>query len=182
MRDLFPRVQRWHHGYHPAQVDEFFEKARLSYEGKPGVEPVTEETVRSVAFDMIADGYQTATVDAALDRLEAAVVRRRRAEFTAEKSEEEWMEDAVARASSLYPRLQRPTGERFADAHGHGYAKSEVDALCDRLVDYFEDGSPITAQQVRRTTFKRARGARAYDEAVVDSFLDRAVEVLLAVE
>lgn len=69
MRDLFPRVQRWHHGYHPGQVDEFFEKARLSYEGKAG-DPITEEDVRSVAFDMVADGYQTATVDAALDRLE----------------------------------------------------------------------------------------------------------------
>ena len=57
-----------------------------------------------------------------------------------------------------------------------------LDALCDRLVDYFEDGTPITAQQVRRTTFKRARASRAYDEAVVDTFLDRAVEVLLAVE
>lgn len=182
MRDLFPRVQRWHHGYHPGQVDEFFEKARLSYEGKAGGEPITEDVVRGAAFDMVADGYQTATVDAALDRLEAAIVRRRRAEFTAERSEDEWMEGAVGRASSLYPRLQRPAGERFADAGGHGYTKTEVDELCDRLVDYFENGTPISAQQVRRSTFKRARGSRAYDEAVVDTFLDRAVEVLLAVE
>jgi DivIVA domain-containing protein len=131
---------------------------------------------------MVADGYQTATVDAALDRLEAALVRRRRTEFTAARSEDEWMEGAIARASSLYPRLQRPAAERFSDAQGHGYAKDEVDAICDRLVDYFENGTPITAQQVRRTTFKRARGAKAYDEAVVDTFLDRAVEVLLAVE
>lgn len=182
MRDLFPRVQRWHHGYHPGQVDEFFENARRSWEGRDGVEPVTEHAVRSAAFDLVTDGYQTATVDAALDRLEAAVVRRRRAEFTRSHSEQEWMDKAVALASTLYPRLQRPVGERFAAARGQGYAKAEVDALCEQLVDYFEDGTTITAQQVRRTTFKRARGTKAYDEAVVDSFLDRVVEVLLAVE
>lgn len=182
MTDMFPRVKRWQRGYHPGQVEEFFEKARAAYEGRPGITPVTDADVRSAAFDMVADGYQTATVDAALDRLEAAMVRRRRSTFTAEHDEQEWMERAIDRATSLYPRLQRPAGQRFADAHGHGYAKDDVDALCESLISYFEDGTPITAQQVRRATFRRARATRAYDEAVVDTFLDRAVEVLLAVE
>ncbi len=182
MTDMFPRVKRFQRGYHRGQVEEFFERARASYEGRLDGEPVTEEDVRAAAFDMVADGYQTAAVDAALDRLEAAMMRRRRAQFTAEHDEREWMDRAIDRATSLYPRLQRPPGQRFADARGHGYAKEDVDALCESLISYFEDGTPITAQQVRRATFRRARSAKAYDEAVVDSFLDRAVEVLLAVE
>ena len=43
MKDLFPRVRRWQRGYHPGQVDAFFERARAAYEGKPGSEAVGEE-------------------------------------------------------------------------------------------------------------------------------------------
>ncbi|HHW82983.1 MAG TPA: DivIVA domain-containing protein [Actinomycetales bacterium] len=182
MKDLFPRVGRWHRGYQPAQVEAFFSRARAAYEAADGAEPLTEETVRSVAFDVVVDGYSTPHVDAALDRLEAAVVRRRRADFVRHSSEQKWVDAAIDRATTLYPRLQREEGERFAEARGRGYAKTEVDALCERLIDYFENGTPISAQQIRLATFAAARNQNAYDEAVVDSFLDRAVEVLLAVE
>lgn len=184
MKDLFPRVGRWHRGYDVKQVDAFFQSARVSYEARPGSseDVLTEDSVRGAAFDLVVDGYQTAHVDAALDRLEAAIVKRRRSTFVSTKGEDEWMGQAVERATTLYPRLQRPAGERFADAHGAGYAKEPVDVLCERLVDYFENGTPISAQQIRLAIFPAARGSAAYDEAVVDSFLDRAVEVLLAVE
>nr|NLD40904.1 DivIVA domain-containing protein [Actinomycetales bacterium] len=184
MKDLFPRVGRWHRGYQPTQVDSFFARAREAYEAAPGSsgDTLTEEDVRSSAFDIVVDGYSTPHVDAALDRLEAALVRRRRAGFVRENSEEEWVDAQVDRATSLYPRLQRADGARFTEARGRGYAKAEVDTLCERLIDYFENGTPISAQQIRLATFAAARGSNAYDEAVVDSFLDRAVEVLLAVE
>lgn len=178
MKNLFPRVGRWHRGYHPEQVEEFFDAARKEYES----DSIDEETVRTIAFDMVVDGYQTASVDAALDRLEAAVVRRRRAHHVAEATEDSWMQQAVERATTLYPRLQRPAGARFADAQGIGYLKEDVDTLCERLIDYFENGAGITAQQIRTATFSLARSHKAYEEAVVDAFLDRAVEVLLAVE
>lgn len=180
MTDLFPRVGRWHRGYDPQQVHKFLEQARVSYESDD--DSVSEHTVRAAAFDVVVDGYQTATVDAALDRLEAAIVRRRRARFVSSTSEDQWMARAADRATTLYPRLQRPAGERFADAKGQGYGKQDVDALLDSLVDYFEHGTPVSAQQVRLATFRTARGRNAYDEAVVDTYLDRAVEVLLAVE
>lgn len=178
MKDLFPQCGRLRRGYHPGQVDSFFEEARSRYERGE----LTEEEVRSAAFDLVIDGYQTGAVDSALDRLEAAVVRRARAEFVSQQSEDKWMTEAVERATTLYPRLQRPSGERFRDAKGQGYAKPAVDTLCDQLVTYFETGAGVTAQEVRIATFPLARGAKAYDEGVVDAFLDRAVEVLLAVE
>lgn len=178
MTGLFPRVGRWHRGYHVDQVDDFFGAARESYDRGD----IDDESVRNAAFDMVVDGYQTAAVDAAIDRLEAAVVRRKRTQIVAQSSEEQWMADAVQRATTLYPRLQRPAAERFANAHGVGYLKSDVDELCERLIDYFETGAGIRAQDVRLATFSLARGESAYDEPVVDAFLDRAVEVLLAVE
>ncbi|MDO5495270.1 MAG: DivIVA domain-containing protein [bacterium] len=182
-KDLFPRVGRWQRGYQPTQVEAFFARAREAYEGVGGADSaLTEAEVRGIAFDVVVDGYSTPHVDAALDRLEAALVRRRRASFVRDASEREWVEAAVDRATTLYPRLQRTDGERFAEARGRGYAKAEVDTLCERLIDYFENGTPISAQQIRLATFAPARGQNAYDEAVVDSFLDRAVEVLLAVE
>lgn len=178
MTSVFPRVGRWHRGYHVTQVDDFFSSARTAYER----DEIEDEAVRNAAFDMVVDGYQTAVVDAALDRLEAAVVRRKRASHVAVASEDSWMEHAVQRATTLYPRLQRPVGERFAPAHGVGYAKADVDALCERLIGYFESGSGVSAHDIRSATFDLARAENAYEEAVVDAFLDRAVEVLLAVE
>lgn len=178
MTSLFPRVGRWRRGYHHGQVDEFFASAREAYTAGT----IDNGTIRNAAFDMVLDGYQTASVDAAIDRLEAAVVRRRRASYVAETSEASWMENTVQRATTLYPRLQRPAGERFVEAHGVGYLKEEVDTLCERLIDYFETGTGISAQEVRLATFAIARGEAAYDEGVVDAFLHRAVEVLLAVE
>lgn len=36
MKDLFPRVGRWHRGYDVKQVDTFFGEARSAYEARPG--------------------------------------------------------------------------------------------------------------------------------------------------
>lgn len=93
------------------------------------------------------------------------------------------MEQIAERATSLYDRMVRPAGERFAPPErGHGYDRDAVDDLLDRMVDYFDAGAPLSATQVRQMTFPTAPRARAYAEGPVDAFLDRAVDVLLAVE
>lgn len=93
------------------------------------------------------------------------------------------MNEVAARATSLYPRLVRPAGERFAPpARGRGYDRDAVDALLDRLVDYFDSGAELKASEVRSATFASATRDAAYAEGPVDAFLDRAVDVLLAVE
>ena len=94
------------------------------------------------------------------------------------------MEHLAARARTLYERLRLQDGERFARARRgeQGYAPDDVDALCHRLVDYFDHGSPLTSEEVRHVTFGAARGRRAYAEGPVDAFLDRAIEVLIGVE
>jgi DivIVA domain-containing protein len=180
---MFATVSRLHSGYAPDEVDAFFDHARGVYEGS--VEgTLTGRDVRSTAFDLVRGGYAVAAVDAALDRLEAAFVTRARERFVAEHGQEAWMAELATGARTLYGRLTRPDGERFAPAHRGepAYDRADVDALCHRLTAYFDRGASLTAQDVRQATFRRRRGAAGYAEAPVDAFCRRAVEVLLGVE
>lgn len=184
MTETFPRTRGLSSGYDTEQVDDFFEEARAAYEADgDGTPPMSAEDVRAVAFDLVRHGYDPAHVDAALDRLEAAFVQRERAQRIGQAGQEAWMDEVARRATSLYPRLVRPAGERFAPPErGRGYSSEAVDALLDRLVDYFDSGAELSAAEVRSATFPSASGDRAYAEGPVDAFLDRAVDVLLAVE
>lgn len=194
MTGMFPLARRLSVGYDQQQVEEFFTRARRAYEagaieGVIGAAPtadgvmISEHDVRQAAFDLVRSGYDTNAVDSALDRLEAAMVQRRREVYIAHHGEEAWLEEIAERATTLYPRLVRPAGERFAPPHGgRGYDRAAVDALMERLIAYFDAGGELSAAEVRTATFPAARPPNAYAEGVVDAYLDRAVEVLLAVE
>jgi DivIVA domain-containing protein len=182
-RGTFRTVSRLRSGYDPDEVDAFLDHARGVYEG--GVEDtVTARDVRAAAFDLVRGGYVVGPVDAALDRLEAAFVARAREQYVARHGQDAWMAQLADAARTLYGRLNRPDGERFAPA-GRGepsYDRADVDALCRRLTAYFDQGTRITAQDVRQATFRRRHGAAGYAEAPVDAFCRRAVDVLLGVE
>ena len=180
---LFRTVSRLHAGYDPQEVDEFFDHARQVYEGRLD-EPLTGRDVRATAFDLVRGGYVVGAVDAALDRLEAAFVARAREQYVARHGQAAWMAELADSARTLYGRLTRPDGQRFAPAgRGEpGYDPADVDALCRRLVAYFDHGQPLTSQEIRSATFGRRRGPAGYAEGPVDAFCARAVEVLLGVE
>jgi len=183
MAETFPRTGRWSSGYDTEQVDEFFEQARVAYEAGSDTGAMSADDVRAAAFDLVRHGYEPGQVDAALDRLEGAFVQRSRAQSIAAAGQDDWMDNVAARATTLYPRLVRPSGERFAPPdRGRGYSSEAVDALLDRLVDYFDDGAELSAAELRAATFPSSPRDRAYAEGAVDAFLDRAVDVLLAVE
>lgn len=181
MEGLFPTVGRWASGYDREEVEEFFERAKGAYEN--GADAMTSEDVRTAAFDLVRHGYDPAAVDAALDRLEGAFIQRDRTEFVTASGQDAWMEQVAERATTLYPRLVRPVGQRFAPPErGRGYDRDAVDEVLDRLVDYFDSGAALSASDLRTVTFPAAPRSRAYAEGPVDAFLDRAVDVLLAVE
>lgn len=183
MADLFPRVGSFTLGYRVPEVDQYFGRARDAYE-KPGLaDELAAMDVRRATFDLKRGGYSTAAVDSALDRLEVAFAVRVRERFVKEHGQEAWMADLAQRAQALYPRLRRPTGERFASPSTFrtGYDRSEVDAVLDQLTAFFDQGRPLTAEDVRSVTFKRRRSWRAYEERVVDAYLARAVDILLGV-
>jgi DivIVA domain-containing protein len=180
---MFRTVSGLRTGYDPDEVDDFFAHARSVYEQGP-TGSVAGRDIRSAAFDMVRGGYVTAAVDAALDRLEAAFVARQRADFVQEQGQQAWMAHLGEQARTLYGRLGRPDGDRFAPPPGRqqGYEPADVDELCHRLVAYFDKGAPLTANEVRTATFRRRKGRNSYAEGPVDAFLARAVEVLLGVE
>jgi DivIVA domain-containing protein len=183
MTGMFRTTGRMRTGYDPDQVDEFFTHARKVYEGEAN-EPLSGYDVRRIAFDLVRGGYRPGAVDAALDRLEQAFVTRQRSEFVGTHGQQAWLEHLAAQARTLYGRLARPDGERFARGKRgeESYDVDDVDMICHRLIEYFDQGKPLTTEELRQVTFARRRGKDGYGEAAVDAFLDRAVEVLLGVE
>jgi DivIVA domain-containing protein len=180
---LFPTTAKVKKGYDCAEVDHFFDTARAAYEGK-SVDNFSVTDIQTASFELVRGGYETAEVDAALDRLAAAFVARTRAQLVSYHGEPMWHNLLADRARTLYPRLSRKAGMRFAPpGRGEqGYETSEVDAICDRLVAYFDKDVPLTAAEIRNATFTKAKGKGGYSEGPVDAFLARAVEVLLGVE
>lgn len=176
----FPTTGWFRKGYAPEQVDRFFSQARESY--SEGGHSLDEADVLVVAFDPVRNGYDPAMVDAALERLAAAFVQQRRARIIAEEGEQAWLDRVYTQAYDLYPRLLRPAGERFELAHGWGYSVSEVDAFLNELGQYFDGQHPMKSTDIIRKKFTAKKNEKAYDETVVDSFLDLAATVLIAVE
>lgn len=185
MSDLFPRAKFWQTGYHLAQVDAFFDRARAAYD-RPILDDASFSAidVRRVAFDLKRGGYRCAPVDSALDRLEIAFGSRTKDEFVRAHGHDAWMAQLAHTAQSLYPRLRRPAGERFRapTKASQGYDAREVDALLNRLIAFFDRGEPLTADELRTATFKRRGKRGGYDEHTVDAFLARAVDVLLGAQ
>jgi len=180
MAKTFPKVRFTQTGYHVEQVDQFFGAARAAYETG---ETMTAGEVRAAAFDLVRGGYDPAAVDAALDRVETAFAVRERLEFIEHHGQDAWMKEDASRATVLYPRLTRPDGLRFRPpARGKGYDRRAVDAVMVRLIDYFDSGRPVSSHDLRTVTFPLAAAAQAYDEGPVDAFIDRAIDILLAVE
>ena len=178
---MFPRVGLFRQGYRREQVEGYFATAHEIYDAGE-LDEMDSEGVRTVAFDIVRGGYKPAAVDAALDRLEAAFLQRRRADFVAERGRKAWMEEVAQLATTLYPRLLRPHGSRFAPAHKHGYSKVEVDRLMDRVEVGGDAATALSSTEVRTATFSAAKRDAAYDERSVDRYLARVVEVLLSVE
>ena len=179
----FPRVGFFSKGYDCGQVDAFFEDARRAYEGGVPPEQFSAEQVRLATFELKNRGYQIEAVDGAMNRLEAAFINRDRADSVAAEGEAAWYDRVADRATTLYPRLQRPRGERFSNpTSGRGYSCEEVDDLLDRIAAYFDEAEELTANEIRTATFRPKRGKKAYAEGPVAANLARAIEILLAVD
>lgn len=182
MSSTFPRARRGAPGYNVDQVEDFLEEARRAYSAEPGT-PValTAATIRTQAFQLQRGGYATGYVDAALERLEDAFAAREREYALAAQGEQAWYSRARDTAQVILDRLSRPAGSKFRRVGGlvQGYSPKEVDAFAKRLVDYFQNGKPMSVEQVRTVTFAAKRGG--YHETQVDLLLDAVIDVMLAV-
>lgn len=184
MSQTFPRMRFYQNGYDTKRVDEFFASARDAYEGGVPASEFSADQVHRAMFPLKRGGYDPNVVDGALDRMEAAFVSRDRADHVAVNGEEAWLDHVAERATTLYPRLVRPEGQRFAhpEKGQSGYQASQVDEFLDRLARFFDDEELLHADDVRRLSFTLAKGEDAYQEGVVDAYLARVIEILLSVE
>ncbi|QCB98341.1 DivIVA domain-containing protein [Arthrobacter sp. PAMC25564] len=182
----FDRVQRNQYGYNAKQVDQFLQRARVSFESpKAAGRPISSADVRAVSFDPVKGGYAAAGVDAALDRLEDALARRERDELVAERGEEAWLREIGRLAGVLRGRLHRPDGQRFrrpTKAKARSYNTTDVDDLCHELIGYLEEDRALSVDNIRRAVFRPAIGRDGYEESQVDAFLERVVELMASID
>ncbi|MFC0678589.1 DivIVA domain-containing protein [Lysobacter korlensis] len=181
MSDLFPRVKR--HGYDAEEVKQFLDAAREAY-STPMSEPakLTAEEIRHTAFSMRKDGYSPAHVDAALERLEDAFAARERDRALAEAGPEAWTAHVRSTAQAILDRAARPDGHKFkrVGVLTTGYHPEDVDRFARKIRGYFEQGKPLTVDEVRTVAFRPRRGG--YSETQVDLVLDSVTSVMLAVK
>lgn len=180
--NTFPRARRSVKGYDIVQVEDFLEDAKRAYAAPPGTPAVlTARQIRGMAFALRRGGYATEAVDAALERLEDAFATRERETLVAQGGQAEYYARVRGEAQEVLDRVARPDRRRFKGVSGftRGYHRKDVDGFCERLVAYFQDGQPLSVEEVRQVTFRRSRGG--YREAQVDAVLDAVVDIMLAV-
>ncbi len=179
----FERATGFSRGYAVDQVEEFFARARVSYETGGPRGGIGSRDVREVGFDLVRRGYDVPMVDAALDRMEDAFLRREQEVVRGRLGADRAFAELSTRAATLRPRLERPDGDRFdrAPQGQPGYDPVEVDDLCERIAAWLDGDQSLGHDDLRRVVFTTRRGARGYAEHQVDAFIDRAIEVVAAV-
>lgn len=186
--------RKW--GYDPAQVDAFLERAHALYDSE-GMN-LTQHDIQNVSFDLRKNGYVIAQVDAALGRLERAVVDKQTTWEIAQHGRVTWK----AKTEKLYHEVQnhaeRNERERFKSGAPKqpSYDKKQVDRLVDQIVDkaaaalgvdgVTEDDvrslADLNADTVNNVIFTQRKGKRGYDERQVDYFLNACVQLLSRLE
>lgn len=186
--------RKW--GYDPAQVDAFLERAHALYDSE-GMN-LTQHDIQNVSFDLRKNGYVIAQVDAALGRLERAVVDKQTTWEIAQHGRVTWK----AKTEKLYHEVQnhaeRNERERFKSGapKQSSYDKKQVDRLVDQIVDkaaaalgvdgVTEDDvrslADLNADTVNNVIFTQRKGKRGYDERQVDYFLNACVQLLSRLE
>lgn len=186
--------RKW--GYDPAQVDAFLERAHALYDSE-GMN-LTQHDIQNVSFDLRKNGYVIAQVDAALGRLERAVVDKQTTWEIAQHGRVTWK----AKTEKLYHEVQnhaeRNERERFKSGAPKqpSYDKKQVDCLVDQIVDkaaaalgvdgVTEDDvrslADLNANTVNNVIFTQRKGKKGYDERQVDYFLNACVQLLSRLE
>ena len=186
--------RKW--GYKVSQVDDFLERAHDLYE-QPEPE-LTQEEIQLQSFDLEHNGYIIGQVDATLIRLEKAVVDKQTQWDILHEGREAWEGKTRSLALTLQPRAERELKDRFkaGEKKTASYDKKQVDTLIDQTWAHVSrtlqlPGTPsegvkgeddVNAPQITNVIFTQRKGKKGYDEASVDSYLNRVVQVLTRLE
>lgn len=186
--------RKW--GYDVPQVDEFLERAHKLYDSE-GMQ-LTQKDIQNVSFEMRKGGYAIAQVDAALARLERAVVDKQTTWEITQHGRVAWKAQTEDLYRQIATHAQRPERKRFAAGEGKqpSYDRKQVDRLIDQIVDKAAaelgvDGADrdqskkdidLNAQRVANVIFTQRRGKRGYDERQVDYYINACVQLLSRIE
>ncbi|MFU0573042.1 DivIVA domain-containing protein [Gardnerella greenwoodii] len=190
------RVGKRKLGYNVAQVDAFLERAHTLYESDEA--RLTQQDIQEVSFDLERNGYVIGQVDAALSRLERAVVDKYTEQEISECGRVAWK----ARAEELYRKLlkhaQRDYRERFDNGASRrpSYARKQVDIMVDQALDKIalmlghelewetdeNTLNDINSTYVSNVIFTQKTGKHGYDERQVDYYLNACVRLLSSLE
>lgn len=185
-----PRCAQGAWGYDVAQVDAFLDAVQEALDGAasgPGPEgrpaALLSTHVRSALFTAVRGGYRPEAVDEILDAAEDALAAAEREQVLRARGPAAWQEHVDALAGIVRGRVERPRTQRFrrpSRARAQGYSAAHVDVLCERLGDRLAGSAPLEPAELRGAVFPPAHGERSYEEQQVDAFLDRAIQLLLA--
>lgn len=190
------RVGKRKWGYDSQQVDEFLENAHRLYES---AEPrLTQKDIQDVSFGLRKNGYAVGQVDAALARLERAVVDKQTQWEISQRGRVAWRGQTEAMYRKFMNHCDREENERFKSgvSNNPSYDKKQVDSLLDQLAEKLtlelgEDSShaqesgdlvDLTPNRVSNVVFTQRKGSKGYDERQVDYFLNFGVQLLSRIE
>ncbi|MBT1174775.1 DivIVA domain-containing protein [Bifidobacterium sp. LC6] len=183
-------------GYDTAQVDAFLERAHALYDSD-GIN-LTQQDIQSVSFDLTKDGYVISQVDAALHRLERAVVDKQTAWEISQQGRVAWKAQTEKLYQEIASHVERAERQRFkpGEPKHPSYDKKQVDRIADQVVDKAAaalgvDGvteedvrslADLNASAVNNVIFTQRKGKKGYDERQVDYFLNVCVQLLSRLE
>lgn len=186
--------RKW--GYDPAQVDGFLERAHALYDSEGA--KLTQRDIQDVSFDVAKNGYVISQVDAALSRLERAVVDKQTTWEISQHGRVTWKAQTEKLYQEIAKHAERAERERFrsGNAKQPSYDKKQVDRLIDQIVDKAAaslgvDGvnpedvrklADLNANAVNNVVFTQRKGKKGYDERQVDYFLNTCVQLLSRLE
>lgn len=186
--------RKW--GYNPEQVDEFLERTHALYDSEDA--QLTQQDIQNVSFDLSKGGYVISQVDAALGRLERAVVDQQTTREIARHGRVVWKAQTEDLYRNLAAHADRAARQRFrpGDAKAPSYDRKQVDRLVDQVIDKaaaelgvdgvtaddVKDLVDVNSTSVANVIFTQRKGKRGYDERQVDNYLNACVRLLSRIE
>ncbi|MFC5221526.1 DivIVA domain-containing protein [Bifidobacterium leontopitheci] len=186
--------RKW--GYDADQVDAFLDRAHALYESEDA--QLTQQDIQNVSFDLSKGGYDITQVDAALARLEQAVVDKQTTREITEHGRVAWKAQTEELYRQVCEHADRDAGERFARGRDRkpSYDRKQVDRLIDQIVDKAAVGlgadgtddkdarklADVNSSFVSNIVFTQRKGKRGYDERQVDFYLNSCVQLLSRLE
>ena len=139
--------RKW--GYNPEQVDEFLERTHALYDSEDA--QLTQQDIQNVSFDLSKGGYVISQVDAALGRLERAVVDQQTTREIARHGRVVWKAQTEDLYRSLAAHADRAARQRFrpGDAKAPSYDRKQVDRLVDQVIESMEGEIPQAMYDAR---------------------------------